>query len=149
MKKKNMNKFLSLVLCLALTFALALSGCGNKDTSSPEGEASDVVENVDDNVLGEGEVVFMLDVTNKEGKETHFEIHTDKATVGEALLEVELVEGTTSEYGLMIDTVDGEKLDFNEDGMYWAFLIDGEYAETGVDSTEVVEGTTYSLVASE
>ena len=29
---------------------------------------------------------------------------------------------------------------------YWAFYIDGEYAQTGVDATEIVADTTYELV---
>lgn len=155
MKKKTTKKLFSLVLCLMLAMSMAVSGCGSKEdgSSKPESETNETVENkdtenTDDNVLGEGEVKFMLDVTDKDGVVTNFEIHTDKKTVGEALVEVGLVEGTESEYGLMIDTVDGKKLDFNKDGMYWAFLIDGEYAQTGVDSTDVVDGTTYAFEAS-
>ena len=35
--------------------------------------------------------------------------------------------------------------DFNTDGSYWAFYIDGEYAMTGVDSTEINEDSVYTL----
>lgn len=36
----------------------------------------------------------------KHEKETKFEIHTDKETVGAALLELDLIAGDDSEYGL-------------------------------------------------
>ena len=55
--------------------------------------------------------------------------------------------GSTSEYGLMVDTVNGITLDYNKDGMYWSFYINGEYAMTGVDATPVEADATYSFVA--
>ena len=67
--------------------------------------------------------------------------------MGEYLTEQGLVEGTTSEYGLMITSVKVEKHDYDVDGSYWAFYIDGEYAMTGVDSTPIEEGKTYALKA--
>lgn len=167
MKMNIMKKYLSLVLTLVLVAALALTGCGKAEepaetaapaaaettaaaaeTEAPAEEAEPAEETAaaDVTVLGEGAVSFNLVVADLEGNETHYEIHTDKKTVGEALTENELVEGTVGEWGLMIETVNGLTLDFDKDGMYWSFLIDGEYAQTGVDSTDIVEGTTYSLV---
>ncbi len=147
-----MKKFLSFLLCVMLIGALTLTGCGNKvseNTKSGSKINEDVAVSEEANVLGQGETEFMLDVIDKDGMESHFEIHTDKQTVGEALVDVKLVGGTKGGYGFMVETVNGQTLDFNKDGMYWAFLIDGEYAQTGVDSTDIVPGTTYSLVASE
>ena len=64
-----------------------------------------------------------------------------------ALVALNLVSGSTSEYGLMVDTVNGITLDYNKDGMYWSFYINGEYAMTGVDATPVEADATYSFVA--
>lgn len=36
--------------------------------------------------------------------------------------------------------------DYNVDQSYWAFLINGEYASTGVDGASITEGETYCLV---
>ena len=47
----------------------------------------------------------------------------------------------------MVDTVDGQRYDYNEDGAYWAFNINGEYAMTGVDTTPIKDGEVYSFVA--
>ena len=82
---------------------------------------------------------------DQEGNETAFEIHTDKETVGEALLELGLIAGDESEYGLYVKTVNGITADYDKDGVYWAFYVNGEYAQTGVDSTSITEGDSYSF----
>ena len=97
------------------------------------------------NVLGEGAKTFAFTVTDKDGGETAFEIHTDKETVGEALLEVGLIEGEDSEYGLYVKSVNGITADYDKDGVYWAFYVNGEYAQSGVDTTAITEGDTYSF----
>ena len=80
-----------------------------------------------------------------DGNETPFEITTEKATVGEALLDEGLIEGTDSAYGLYVTKVNGIEANYDVDGTYWAFYINGEYAMTGVDSTNVEDGATYSF----
>ena len=67
--------------------------------------------------------------------------------LGEPLTELGLIAGEESQYGLYVTTVDGETLDYNTDGMYWAFYVDGDYASTGVDTTPITEGATYALTA--
>ena len=39
------------------------------------------------------------------------------------------------------------QLDYDTDGMYWAFYINGEYAQTGVDATGVEDGAVYAFRA--
>ena len=97
--------------------------------------------------LGTGEKVFRFDITDKDGGTSSYAIHTDAETVGEALVENELIEGTESEYGLYVTTVLGQTLDWDADQMYWAFFENGEYAAAGVDTTEIVDGATYAFVA--
>lgn len=172
---KHMHKLLVVLACLVLVSALALSfaGCGN-DAAAPETTAVETASaattaaaeatvsaetttateaasteatSAETNVLGEGNTVFTLSVTDLDGVETSFEIHTDKKTVGEALLELELIAGEEGQYGLYVTTVNGITLDWDKDGKYWAFYIDGEYATTSLDLTDITPGTTYSLKA--
>ena len=98
-------------------------------------------------VLGEGETSFSFYVVHKSGETVYFTIYTDAETVGEALQEVSLIEGEDSEFGLYVKTVNGETLDYNEDGMYWSLYIGDTYAPTGADSTAIEEGKTYSFRA--
>ena len=44
-------------------------------------------------------------------------------------------------------TVNGVTVDYDTDGKYWAFYVDGEYAATGVDSTDITAGATYTFKA--
>ena len=148
MQMKRSKKLTSFILCMVLIVAMALSttGCNGstgKDTSADVG--TDVNLQADVSVLGTGSTEFSLTVADQEGSETHFEIHTDKETVGEALLELGLIAGEESEYGLFVKTVNGITADYAKDGTYWAFYINGEYASSGVDSTKITEGEIYSF----
>lgn len=160
MKKQWTKKVTSWILCMVLVVAMALftTGCndsketGTNDTveseaETPESSEAEIPEGTDADVtvLGEGSVMFSFTVTDKDGNETAFEIHTDKENVGDALLEVELIAGDESEYGLYVKTVNGITADYDADGTYWAFYIDGEYAMTGVDATPVTEGAAYAF----
>lgn len=107
--------------------------------TAPHNEADNVT------ILGEGSVSFPLTVVDGDGNTTQFEIHTDKETVGQALLALELIAGDDGEYGLYVKTVNGVTVDYDTDGKYWAFYIDDEYAMTGVDSTPITDGSSYTF----
>lgn len=137
-----------LIILMALTVTLALftMGCnGGADNSATPAAETAVNVRTERTVLGEGSAKFDFSVMDKEGNETLFEIHTDKETVGDALFELELIDGEKSEYGLYVKTVNGISADYDKDGVYWAFYVDGEYATTGIDSTAITEGASYSL----
>ena len=148
MQMKRSKKLTSFILCMVLIVAMALgtTGCNGstgKDTASGMGTEAD--RQADVSVLGTGSTEFSLTVVDREGSETQFEIHTDKETVGESLLELGLIDGEESGYGLYVKTVNGITVDYDKDGAYWAFYINGEYASSGVDSTEITEGDSYSF----
>lgn len=150
MKTSFRKKTLSFILCMMLTVAMALSatGCNGSSNNNPSStSASNTDSTADVTVLGEGSTSFAFSMTDTDGNETQFEIHTDKSTVGEALLELELIAGDDSEYGLYVKTVGGITLDYDKDGKYWAFYIDGEYATSGVDSTQITDGANYAFKA--
>lgn len=128
-KMNSMRKMLSIILCIVLIAAVALytTGCGGTE-STPESKT------------------FAFVVVDLEGNETSFEITTEAATVGEALLDEGLIKGEDSEYGLYVEEVNGITADWDADQTYWAFYIDGEYATTGVDTTEIDASATYSFV---
>ena len=148
MQKTKFKRFLSFFLCIVLIATLALFAAGCNDTTPPADsntqETNDTVNN-DVTVLGEGQTQFTFTVVDGEGKETAFEIHTDKTTVGEALLDLNLIAGEDSTYGLYVKTVNGITADYDTDGTYCAFYINGDYAMTGVDSTEITADTVYTF----
>ncbi len=146
MKKYSMKKLLSILLCIALIAAMALctSGCGSKNNTTASVTSADASAVVS---KGEGETMFLFNVVDPDGKESRFEIHTDEKTVGAALLSLGLIAGEDSDYGLYVKTVNGVTVDYDTDGKYWAFYVDGEYAATGVDSTDITAGATYTFKA--
>ena len=137
-----MKKLLTNFMMLTLIMTLFLTGCKTGAPSVPETATNVPVESA---VLGEGSTQFDFTVTDKDGNETQFEIHTDKETVGEALTELGLISGEEGAYGLYVKTVNGITADYDKDGVYWAFYENGEYATAGIDSTAVTEGAVYSM----
>lgn len=165
MNMKRIKKELSLFLCTVLIVAMALvtTGCSDNTknenaangqttsatemTSTTETTSADeaVLEDAEAAVLGEGNTVFNFTVVDKDGNESRFEIHTDKTVVGEALLDLGLIAGEESQYGLFVKSVNGIIADYDVDGTYWAFYVNGEYAQAGVDSTTIAAGESYSF----
>lgn len=160
------NKLVNVILAFVLSAAVAVSftGCGSNDSSTSSASSSAITESssseessaeaesgknasayAEGTTVGEGENQFALEVILEDGSTTLFHVMTDETTVGAALLDLGLIEGDESEYGLYVKTVNGVTADYDTDGKYWAFYIDGEYASTGVDSTDIVPGSCYSF----
>lgn len=147
-KTKHSKKPSPFLLCMALIAAIALFtiGCsGSTPKDAPSKVETEGSVQADGGVLGEGSTVFPFTVVDKDGSETQFEIHTEKETVGEALVELGLIVGEEGGYGLFVKTVNGITADYDKDGVYWAFYVNDEYAPTGVDSTKITEGEHYSF----
>ena len=142
MQHTRFSRVLSGIFCIVLLAAMALCTTACQDNPTTP-ETPSVTGDV--NVLGEGATVFELKVTDEDGSSTAYEIHTDKDTGGAALLELGLIAGEDSEYGLYIKTVGGITADFDVDGTYWAFYVNGEYAMIGADTTAIEAGATYEL----
>jgi len=141
---KRMNLAHKLILCMVLIAALALIAVGcSKTEEAPEAPAEELVATP----IGEGTTSFDLTVTKADGSKTLYTVSTDETTVGAALLALELIAGDEGEFGLYIKTVDGETHVYEDDGMYWAFYINDEYATTGVDMTDIEAGAAYELRA--
>lgn len=155
MKMKNITNKLLMLLCSVLIVATALTtiGCSSTTNETPKQSASVTVSETSSETasqkksVGKGDTVFDFMVVDKEGNETAFEVHTDKDNVGAALLDAGLIAGDNSAYGLYVKTVNGVTLDYDKDKMYWSFYINDAYAQTGVDSTPIKSGETYTFKA--
>ena len=139
-----MKKTVSSIICTVLSIVLVvcLASCGN--TVDAEGLWENATYRKDTE-LGKGATTVQLEV--KAGEESIiFTIKTDKKTLGDALLEHELITGDQSQYGLYIKSVNGIRADYDLDKSYWGFYKNGEYMLTGVDGTEIADGEHYELV---
>ncbi|MBQ3497661.1 MAG: DUF4430 domain-containing protein [Clostridia bacterium] len=139
MQKTQIKKMLSVPVCAVLIAAVALFTSGCNSTTPPETHSA----SESDTVISE----FKFSVIDADGKTTDFTVTTDKKTVGEALQDEGLISGEEGQYGLYVKTVNGITLDYDKDGMYWAFYINDEMAPTGVDMTEIKPGEVYSFKA--
>ena len=145
MKRNSIKKLLPFILCIVLTAATALcmTGCGDPS----EGQQTYATVFSDGTTLGQGALTFTFTVVDLQENTYTAQVSTDKETVGEALLELGLIDGEMGDYGLYIKSVNGIPYDYSKDGAYWGFYINGEYAMSGVDTTDIVPGTTYTLKA--
>lgn len=146
MQMKFFNQKLSCILCTVLIVAMALftTACSD-DTNANAVSTESTVTMTEGAVLGEGATAFHFTVADKDGKEVTCEIHTDKTTVGDALLELGLIAGEEGPYGLYVKTVNGITVDYDKDGKYWAFYENGEYGSAGVDTTKIAAGANYAF----
>ena len=97
-------------------------------------------------VAQEGDKTIVLEVVHKDGSTKDFTIHTDAETLRAALEQEEgLIAGSESEWGLMVETVDGETADWNVDQSWWCLTKDGVMLDTGVDSTMIADGDHYEF----
>ncbi len=157
MIKANFTKMFAVLVSLVLiaVMALTMTACTsekgketpsttvkteNNDTSLSQTENKSEIT-----VLGEGKTQFKFAVTHKDGSVKRFEIKTNFKSVGAALSSLKVIDGEEGQYGLYVKTVDGETLDYDTDGMYWAFYENGTYAAVGIDQTTITDGVTYEL----
>ena len=125
---------------LMVVFLCLFCGCKNTSTNNINVDSSASLAATN---LGDGENTFTFVVTDSDGNQKAFNISTNKTIVGDALKEHNLISGEEGEFGLYVKTVDGKTYDYNKDGKYWAFYINGEYATTGVDKTQINKDDTY------
>ncbi len=137
---KNVIKS-SVSALLVLLFVLSLVSCGNSVDKTGLWEKATYLK---DTEFGSGAKTAVVEV-KVEDQTVTFTINTDKKTVGEALLEHKLIDGEEGPYGMYIKSVNGITADYDVDQSYWSFYVNGEYAMTGVDTTEIKEGAIYRL----
>ena len=128
-----------LAVILSVLMLLSLTACGKEDPSA----SNKVIEN--GTSIGEGEKTFVTEVVDVDGNTVKFTVHTNEKTVGKALQDLGILDGEEGEYGLYIKVVNGISADYAADGVYWAFYVDGEYAMTGADMTDAIDGSVYTF----
>ena len=153
------------VFSIVMLFVMGFTfGCGsqnnqkhsineNKDDNKKSDTSNETKEEIDSvsytlgqsNVIGQGNTKFTLKVIDDKETTTDFTVSTDKKTVGEALLDLGIIEGDESQYGLYVHTVCGMTYKYETDKKYWAFYVNDKYAAKGVDSTDIKPDDVYML----
>ena len=95
----------------------------------------------------EGSKAITIEVVNKAQETTTYEVKTDAEYLRQAMEETKdlTFSGTESEYGMMVETINGETADYNADGAYWAFYVNGDYCNYGIDQQPVEDGDVFTI----
>ena len=140
-EEQSMKKILTslLLLLLAAVLACGLISCADIDkTGDWETATYDR-----DTKLGKGDKTITVQVI-ADGQTLTFTVKTDKENLEDALVEVDLIDGDESAFGLYIKKVNGIVADYDTDKTYWAITKSGE--ETlGAKSTLIADGDCYEF----
>lgn len=140
-----MKKACALHILLAALVLSLLCACGQ--TKQPADPWNDAIY-TEDTSFGTGEKTVSVAVC-VEDHTVIFTLHTDKETLGEALLEHNLIAGKKGAYGLYVKVVNGITADYSANRRYWSLEKNGEYMQTGVDATAITDGEQYALIYTE
>ncbi len=139
MKKRLLISVMAIILSAVFVFCGCTNNAGTETTST-------TTEVVSVNPGDDGyEKSFTFEVVDKDGNKKQTEIMTNRKYVGDVLQELELIKGEQGDYGIYIKEVNGIVADYDIDGTYWAFYVDGAMSMTGADQVEIVDGATYSF----
>lgn len=127
MQKKTNKGVIALVIVLVLAVAALIVWQVTKP--APQQGGKEITVNID----------------HLNGDDTSYHIVTDAEYLRGALEQENLIEGTESEYGLYVLTVDGETADESQQE-WWGYSVNGAFAEFGVDSQPVADGDVYDFV---
>lgn len=96
----------------------------------------------------EGAKSITIEVINDQGNSTVYSVNTDSQYLRQAMDEAEglTYSGSESEYGVMVDTVNGVVADFNTNGAYWSFYINDEYCMNGIDTQPIADQDSFKII---
>ena len=135
-------------LVITLTLLMLVMSCFIVSCVDKDGGGSGEMLYTEDTTLGTGATTFTLVVEHINEKKVTFTINTDKTILSDALVELGILVGHDSTYGLYIDAVNGVTHDYDTDKTYWAIYEGDAYANSGIDGITVQNGAIYKLVAS-
>ncbi len=99
----------------------------------------------------QGTKAYSLTVVDDQGTEKAYSGKTDAEFLAGLMDELKAAgdftyEGSESDYGLFIESVNGLGANYDENGSYWAIYVNGEYGMYGADAQPVADGDSFSLV---
>ncbi len=95
----------------------------------------------------EGSKNVTIEVVNKAGESTVYEVQTDAEYLRQAMEEAEglTFTGSEGEFGMMVESVNDEIADYSVDGGYWAFFVNDEYCNYSIDQQPVEDGDAFRI----
>lgn len=96
----------------------------------------------------EGSKTVTIEVINQAKETKEYKVKTDAEFLRQAMEEARDLEfsGQESQYGMMVEVVNGESAVYDKDGAYWNFLVNGEICNNGIDSQPVKDKDVFQIV---
>ncbi len=138
-------KKIILSVVLMLSIILSLGACAGTTVENNLWDSATYKENTE---FGSGNVSICVKLVVKDNT-VDFTINTDKSTLGDALLENELISGEKGPYGMYVKEVNGIEADYDKTKSYWAFTKEGTSLLTGVDGEKISSGNKYEITYTE
>lgn len=98
--------------------------------------------------VSSGSKAITIEVTGSDNSVETYELSTDAEYLKGAIDEIDglSVEGEEGPYGIMVTKVNGELAEYETNGAYWAFYVNGDYCEYGIDTQPVNDGDDFGIV---
>ena len=89
-----------------------------------------------------------IEVVNSAAESTVYSVATDAEYLEQAMEEADglTFSGTEGDYGMMVETVNGETAVYATDGAYWLFYVNGEPCNYGISEQPVADGDAFRIV---
>lgn len=96
----------------------------------------------------EGTKSVTIEVINQLSETESYRLITEAEFLRQAMEEADglTFSGAEGGPGMMVDTVNDVRADYNLDGAYWSFYVNGEYCNYGIDEQPVEDGDVFSIV---
>ncbi len=130
-KKKGSKKIVTLLIALLVVLAGAFA----------------IIFFVFRSKAEEGAKQLTLVVIDNNQEQKTYEWRTDAKYLLPALQELKdfSIDGADSEYGMMVETVNGLRADYNLDGAYWAIYVNDAWCDYGVDMQPVYDQDVFKI----
>lgn len=99
----------------------------------------------------EGRKTIAIEVINQADESKAYQVKTDAEFLRQAMEEAEglTFSGQESEYGMMVEVVNGESAVYDKDKAYWSFTINGTLCNNGIDTQPIEDGDVFQIIYTE
>lgn len=126
---KSSKKWVAGIICLVLVIGVLFGVYKMFGAKTTQGAKSITIEVIDDSK-----------------NNTSYSLNTDAEYLRQAMDEADLTySGEESDYGMMVDTINGIRADYTLDNAYWSFYVNDEYCNYGIDTQPVADGDTFKI----
>ena len=144
------QKLLAMLMAVSMLFSFA--ACGKTEQPDADSNSGSGVENsatasvwdsamyTEDTEVGQGEKTVLFTVSAEE-RQVVLTIKTDADSLGQALIENNLIEGEDGDWGMYVKSVISIRADYDLDGYWWSLEENGNAANYGVDEYELSADT--------